>query len=154
MIDILAPKPLEKAICARRETQRDLDCLNRQIAARASRQAITVKSGAGRDADQGSGSIVMTWLIAWPSNVGPNSTHSHTGWRFRSRSSTRSSIAVMRLFRRWRDRWTSNGKVHWAASGHLAATTSPRVAGLAICSLVGVHLKTDPCRTALLFAAV
>jgi hypothetical protein len=43
MIDILAPKPLEKAICARRETQRDLDCLNRQIAARASRQAITVK---------------------------------------------------------------------------------------------------------------
>jgi len=43
MIEILTPKPLEKAIGARRETQQHLDCLNRQIAARAGRQAITVK---------------------------------------------------------------------------------------------------------------
>jgi hypothetical protein len=43
MIDVLAPKPLEKAIGARRETQRHLDCLTRQLAARAGRQAITVK---------------------------------------------------------------------------------------------------------------
>lgn len=43
MIDVFAPKPLEKAIYARRETQQHLDCLTRQIAARAGRQAITVK---------------------------------------------------------------------------------------------------------------
>ncbi|MEA3537070.1 hypothetical protein [Rhizobium sp. CC-YZS058] len=43
MIDALAPKPLENAIGARRETQRHIDCLNRQIAARAGRQAITMK---------------------------------------------------------------------------------------------------------------
>lgn len=43
MIDILAPKPLDKAIGARLETLRHLDCLTRQIAARAGRQAITMK---------------------------------------------------------------------------------------------------------------
>jgi len=43
MIGVLASKPLAKAISARRETQRHLDCLTRQIAARAGRQAITVK---------------------------------------------------------------------------------------------------------------
>lgn len=43
MIDVLAPKPLEKAIGAQHEIQRHLDCLNRQIAARAGRQAITAK---------------------------------------------------------------------------------------------------------------
>jgi hypothetical protein len=42
MIDIPASKPLAKAICARRETQRHLECLTRQIMARASRQATTV----------------------------------------------------------------------------------------------------------------
>ncbi|AMD56827.1 hypothetical protein AWN88_00650 [Agrobacterium tumefaciens] len=43
MIDVLALKPLAKAIGARRETQRHLDCPTRQIAARAGRQAITAK---------------------------------------------------------------------------------------------------------------
>ena len=43
MINVRAPKPLAKAIGARRETQRHLDCLTRQIAARAGRQAITMK---------------------------------------------------------------------------------------------------------------
>lgn len=43
MIDIFASNPLAKAICARRETKRHLDCLTRQIAARAERQATTVK---------------------------------------------------------------------------------------------------------------
>lgn len=43
MIDVLASKPLAKAIGARRETLRHLDCLTRQIAARAGRQVITVK---------------------------------------------------------------------------------------------------------------
>lgn len=43
MIDILASRPLAKAVIARRETQRHLDCLTRQIAARAGRQATTVK---------------------------------------------------------------------------------------------------------------
>lgn len=43
MIDIFASNPLAKAICARRETQRHLDCFSRQIAARAGRQAITVR---------------------------------------------------------------------------------------------------------------
>lgn len=43
MIDILAPKPLDKAIGARRETLQHFNCLTRQIAARAGRQAITVK---------------------------------------------------------------------------------------------------------------
>ena len=43
MIDVLALKPLAKAIGAWRETQRHLDCLTRQIAARAGRQAITAK---------------------------------------------------------------------------------------------------------------
>ncbi|NGO66069.1 hypothetical protein G6N76_20630 [Rhizobium daejeonense] len=43
MIDVRAPKPLAKAIGARRETQRHLDCLTRQIAARAGRQTITVR---------------------------------------------------------------------------------------------------------------
>lgn len=43
MIDTLALRPLAKAIGARRETQQHLDCLARQIAARAGRQAITVK---------------------------------------------------------------------------------------------------------------
>lgn len=43
MIDVLASKPLAKAIGARRETMRHLDCLTRQIAARAGRQAITLK---------------------------------------------------------------------------------------------------------------
>lgn len=43
MIDVRPPKLLAKAVIARRETQRHLDCLTRQIAARAGRQAITVK---------------------------------------------------------------------------------------------------------------
>lgn len=43
MINTLAFRPLAKAVSARRETQRHLDCLSRQIAARAGRQAITVK---------------------------------------------------------------------------------------------------------------
>ncbi|HEX8048349.1 hypothetical protein [Rhizobium sp.] len=43
MIDALASKPLAKAIGARREMQRHLDCLTRQITARAGRQAITAK---------------------------------------------------------------------------------------------------------------
>lgn len=43
MIDVRLLRPLAKAIGARRETQRHLDCLTRQIAARAGRQATTVK---------------------------------------------------------------------------------------------------------------
>lgn len=43
MIDVLHPKPLANAICAWREAQRHLDCLARQIAAYAGRQAITVR---------------------------------------------------------------------------------------------------------------
>ena len=43
MIDVLALKPLAQAIGARRETQRHLDCLIRQIAACAGRRAITMK---------------------------------------------------------------------------------------------------------------
>lgn len=43
MMDELVPKPLAKAIGAWRETQRRLDCVTRQIAARAGREAITVK---------------------------------------------------------------------------------------------------------------
>ena len=43
MIDMRLLRPLAKAIGARRETQRHLDCLTRQIAARAGRQATTVK---------------------------------------------------------------------------------------------------------------
>ncbi len=43
MIDIRFLRPLAKAIGARRETQRHLDCLTRQIAARAGRQASTMK---------------------------------------------------------------------------------------------------------------
>ena len=44
MIDIGASKLLAKAIGARRETQRHLECLTRQIASRARRQATTVKA--------------------------------------------------------------------------------------------------------------
>ena len=43
MIDIRLLRPLAKASGARRETPRPLECLNRQIAARAGRQATTVK---------------------------------------------------------------------------------------------------------------
>ena len=43
MIDVRLLRPLAKAIDARRETKRHLDCLTRQIAARAGRQATTVK---------------------------------------------------------------------------------------------------------------
>ena len=43
MIDMRLLRPLAKAIGARRETQRHLDCLTRQIAARAGKQATTVK---------------------------------------------------------------------------------------------------------------
>lgn len=42
MINALVSMPLAKAIGARRETQRHLDCMTRQIAARAGRQATTV----------------------------------------------------------------------------------------------------------------
>ncbi|PPJ49211.1 hypothetical protein C0075_01145 [Rhizobium sp. KAs_5_22] len=44
MIDVLASQPLAKAIGVRRETQRHLDCLTRQIAARVGRQATTVRA--------------------------------------------------------------------------------------------------------------
>ncbi len=44
MIDNRASKPLVTAIVARQETQRHLECLNRQIASRARRQATTVKA--------------------------------------------------------------------------------------------------------------
>jgi hypothetical protein len=43
MIDVPVLRPLAKAIGAQREIQRHLDCLTRQIAARAGRQATTVK---------------------------------------------------------------------------------------------------------------
>ncbi|SFB56863.1 hypothetical protein SAMN03159496_05196 [Rhizobium sp. NFR07] len=42
MIDIRAPKQRAKTIRAPRETQRHLECLTRQIMARAGRQATTV----------------------------------------------------------------------------------------------------------------
>ena len=45
MIDVLASRSLATAVSARRETLRHLDFLTRQIAARAGRQAITVKIG-------------------------------------------------------------------------------------------------------------
>ncbi len=49
MIDMRLLRPLAKAIGARRETQRHLDCLTRQIAARAGKQATTkVRSRARR----------------------------------------------------------------------------------------------------------
>jgi hypothetical protein len=44
MTDIFASNPLAKAVSARRETLRHLDRLTRQIAARAGRQAITLKT--------------------------------------------------------------------------------------------------------------
>ena len=44
MINVRASKPLAKAIVARREIQRHLECLTRQIAAGAGRQAATVKA--------------------------------------------------------------------------------------------------------------
>jgi hypothetical protein len=44
MINVRASKPLAKAIVARREIQRHLECLTRQIRARAGRQATTVKA--------------------------------------------------------------------------------------------------------------
>ena len=44
MIDVLASRSLATAVSARRETLRHLDCLTRQIAARAGRKAITVKT--------------------------------------------------------------------------------------------------------------
>jgi hypothetical protein len=43
MIDILAPGSLSTAVSARRETLRHLNCLTRQIAARARRQAVSAK---------------------------------------------------------------------------------------------------------------
>ncbi|MCF1449405.1 hypothetical protein FS815_21690 [Agrobacterium vitis] len=43
MIDVRLFRPLAEAIGAQRETERHLDCLTRQIAARAGRQATTVK---------------------------------------------------------------------------------------------------------------
>lgn len=43
MTDVLASRSLAKAIGAQRETLRHLDCLIGQIAARAERQAITIK---------------------------------------------------------------------------------------------------------------
>ena len=43
MIDVRLLRPLAKAIGARREIKRHLDCLTRQIAARAAGQATTVK---------------------------------------------------------------------------------------------------------------
>lgn len=44
IIDIGVSKPLAKAIGARQETQRHLECLTRQIASPARRQATTVKA--------------------------------------------------------------------------------------------------------------
>lgn len=44
MIDIRDPRPLAKAIGARRQIQLHLECLTRQIASRARRQATTVKA--------------------------------------------------------------------------------------------------------------
>lgn len=44
MIDNRASKPLAKAIVARREIQRHLECLTRQIVSRAGRQATTVNA--------------------------------------------------------------------------------------------------------------
>ena len=44
MTDIGASKPLAKAIGARRQTQRHLECLTRQIVSRARRQATTVNA--------------------------------------------------------------------------------------------------------------
>lgn len=44
MIDVLASRSLATAVSARHETLRHLYCLTRQIAARAGRKAITVKT--------------------------------------------------------------------------------------------------------------
>ena len=44
MTDIGDSKPLAKAIGARRQTQRHLECLTRQIVSRARRQATTVNA--------------------------------------------------------------------------------------------------------------
>lgn len=43
MMDVLASGSLSKAVSARRETQRHLNCLTRQIVARARRQAVSAK---------------------------------------------------------------------------------------------------------------
>ncbi|WP_246085213.1 hypothetical protein [Rhizobium glycinendophyticum] len=77
MIDVRAPKPLDKAIGTRRETQRHLDCLARQIAARAGRQAIPVKVRSRARRRFSPRLYYRSWPITWLSNGGANSTRSH-----------------------------------------------------------------------------
>jgi hypothetical protein len=51
MVDSHASKTLAQAIDAGRQSQRHLEYLSRQMMARAERQAMTVKAGAGRVED-------------------------------------------------------------------------------------------------------
>lgn len=99
MIDIFASNPLVKAIGARRETQRHLDCLTRQIAARAGRQALTVRVRSR--ARRRSGPRLYRHELAdrlaferWA-----NSIRSHIGWHCNSKSSTNSNFVEIPPFR-------------------------------------------------------
>ncbi|WP_236773883.1 hypothetical protein [Agrobacterium tumefaciens] len=73
MIDVRVLQQLAKAIGAWRKTQRHLDCLTRQIAARAGRQAFT-GPGARRVADQVLVFTIRSSLTISPSSGGSNST--------------------------------------------------------------------------------
>lgn len=95
MIDIFASNPLAKAICARRETQWHLGCLTRQIAARAGRQAITVRVRSRARRRSGPRLYRHEPQTGWPLNDGANSTRSHTGWHCNSKSSMNSSFVEM-----------------------------------------------------------
>lgn len=97
MIDVRLLRPLAKAIGARREIKRHLDCLTRQIAARAGRQATTVKDRSRVRRRSFTASTVGSSSIALPSSAGSNSTRSPAGWRCRSRSSANSSITTVSL---------------------------------------------------------
>ncbi len=143
MIDVLVSKPLAKAIGARRETQRHLDCLTRQIAARAGRQEITatVRSRARR----------RSGYRLYHQELADRLTFER--WReldaVTCRSSTNTSVAMMRLVCPSRDRRTTGmGCGVGFAPG--CCSESARVAGLAISPSERLYVISDPCRTALL----
>nr|WP_278500824.1 hypothetical protein [Brucella intermedia] len=148
MIEVLVSKSLAKAIGAQRENQRHLDCLTRQIAARAGRQAITVKIRSR--ARRRSGHRLYHQELA--------NRLTFERWRELDALTCRlvvqeqiiddTSVAVLRLVCSSRDRRTSGGC--GVASHHDAAQSLHGWQTLAISPSDCVYLISDPCRTALL----
>ena len=153
MINTLALGPLAKAVSARRETQRHLDCLSRQIAARWTAGDNSEGAEPGASPKRSTALPSGTCRAACLRKVGrTRRTHLRAGDTRASHRRTRALRSPARaIVTKTVVRTQCGGR---RVSTYPAAMMSASVVNLAMSTLYGLLVMSAPCRTALLFAAV